>query len=385
MNTDDRKSEVRRSIRARSDGSRCVGWRSLLVFLAVLAGCAVGPNYKRPAVDTPAAFRTAASDTNDLAGTNSLADLGWWQVMSDPQLQAYIAEALTNSWDIKIAAARVLQAEAAARVTRSQFLPTVGAGGDWSPRAPPRTARRPFPPGVNPQQEYGERLRRHGGLRSGPLGPDPPRERSRPRPAARHRGGAADGPPDAGGPGGHGLSQPAGTGLRTGDRPAHLRRADQLPGAHRGARGRRRGLDAGRVPGADSGLHRRGRHRRHPSPHRTAGKRAEHPARPQSRLDLERGEGFLRQKLDVDGAARAAVRPARAPAGHPRRGTATGRRQRRHRPGQGRVLPEGDAHRLLRLPVRGAVRPVQQRRPRPGSSARRSRCRCSPAAPCAAT
>lgn len=53
-----------------------------------------------------------------------------------------MAEALINSWDIKAAAARVLQAEAAARAARSQFLPAVGVGGDWttarsSQRAPP--------------------------------------------------------------------------------------------------------------------------------------------------------------------------------------------------------------------------------------------------------
>jgi len=104
----------------------------LCVGLALLGGCAVGPNYQRPAMDTPASFRTAGSDTNDLSGTLSVGSLGWWQVIHDPQLQSYIAEALTNSWDIQIAAARVLQAEASAQVTRSQFMPTVGAGADWT-------------------------------------------------------------------------------------------------------------------------------------------------------------------------------------------------------------------------------------------------------------
>jgi outer membrane protein, multidrug efflux system len=122
---------------------------------AWLGGCAVGPNYKRPAMDTPAAFRPAASDTRDLSSSNSLANLGWWQVMNDPQLQAYIAEALTNSWDIKIAAARVLQAEASARVTRSQFMPTIGAGADWSTTRASETGPSGIPAGVNPQKEYG--------------------------------------------------------------------------------------------------------------------------------------------------------------------------------------------------------------------------------------
>ena len=124
-----------------------------LIIVVALAGCAVGPNYQRPAMDTPSEFRAAASETTDLSGTNSLANLAWWQVMKDPHLQAYIAEGLTNSWDIQIAAARVLQAEAAARVTRSQFMPTVGAGADWTTA---RTSEN-GPAGAlpDPQQEFG--------------------------------------------------------------------------------------------------------------------------------------------------------------------------------------------------------------------------------------
>ena len=120
------------------------------------SGCAVGPNYKRPAIDTPVAYRTAASDTNAPAGTNSFATLGWWDLSDDPQLKAYIAEALTNSWDIKIAAARVMQAQAIAGVTRSQFFPTVNAGGDlFNTRTSQRGPSAP-PSGVNPEAKYGD-------------------------------------------------------------------------------------------------------------------------------------------------------------------------------------------------------------------------------------
>ena len=55
-----------------------------LVLVAALAGCAVGPNYKRPALDTPAAYRTAETDTNAPSGANSFADLGWWDTYDDP-------------------------------------------------------------------------------------------------------------------------------------------------------------------------------------------------------------------------------------------------------------------------------------------------------------
>jgi len=128
------------------------------VFAAVLlfAGCAVGPDYKRPAVDMPGAYRPAASDTNPPAGTGSFADLGWWDTFDDPQLRAFLAEALTNSWDIKIAAARVLQAEAAARITRSQFFPTINAGGDIYTSRASQKGPVLVPSGLNPQRGYGD-------------------------------------------------------------------------------------------------------------------------------------------------------------------------------------------------------------------------------------
>lgn len=125
--------------------------------LVLVPACAVGPNYKRPAAETPGAYRRPVSDTNTAnAAVNSFADLGWWETFNDPQLTAYLVEALTNSWDIKIAAARVLQAEAAARITRSQFFPTVNAGGDLVTSRASEKGPSPVPPGVNPRQEYGD-------------------------------------------------------------------------------------------------------------------------------------------------------------------------------------------------------------------------------------
>lgn len=129
---------------------------ALLVLLAALGGCAVGPDYKRPAVDVPGAYRRAASDTNAPSAAASFADLGWWQVFKDPQLSAYIEEALTNSWDIKIAAARVLQAEAALRVTRSQFFPNVNAAGDLVTSRTSQKGPINFPSSIDPERRYGD-------------------------------------------------------------------------------------------------------------------------------------------------------------------------------------------------------------------------------------
>jgi multidrug efflux system outer membrane protein len=128
----------------------------ILLASLLLAGCAVGPDYARPAAEVPAAHRTAASDTTVASGTNSLAQLGWWEVFEDPQLTAYLGEALTNNWDVQIAAARVLQAEAAARITRSQFFPSISAGGDLATTRTSETGPARIPAGVNPQSEYGD-------------------------------------------------------------------------------------------------------------------------------------------------------------------------------------------------------------------------------------
>ena len=57
-----------------------------LLALAVSA-CAVGPDYKRPSVETPGGYRRAASDTNAPAGTPAFADLGWWQVFKDLHIE----------------------------------------------------------------------------------------------------------------------------------------------------------------------------------------------------------------------------------------------------------------------------------------------------------
>ena len=99
---------------------------SLSCVALTLAGCAVGPNYKRPAVNAPVGFRGA---TNQVS-TNSLADLPWWGVFKDPVLQDLIRVALTNNYDLRITLTRVDQARALQAQARSQFLPQVGYEGE---------------------------------------------------------------------------------------------------------------------------------------------------------------------------------------------------------------------------------------------------------------
>jgi multidrug efflux system outer membrane protein len=93
----------------------------LAIFCVLLVpACTVGPNYRRPAVNAPPAFRDAESNTN------SLGDLAWWQLFQDPVLQALIQTALTNNYDVRIAASRVEQYRALLTEARSGFYPQVG-------------------------------------------------------------------------------------------------------------------------------------------------------------------------------------------------------------------------------------------------------------------
>jgi multidrug efflux system outer membrane protein len=96
------------------------------VSVLTLAGCAVGPNYKRPEVNSPTGFR----DATNTVSTNSLADLPWWGVFKDPVLQDLIRVALTNNYDLRIILTRVDQARALQAQARSQFLPQVDYRGD---------------------------------------------------------------------------------------------------------------------------------------------------------------------------------------------------------------------------------------------------------------
>src|ERR1700730_16301082 len=92
-----------------------------VVMAALLAGCAIGPNYKRPPVAEPHVFRGQAP-----AEAASLADLPWWEGFEDIILKNLILEALGSNYDVKIAAARVQEARAQAGVARSQFFPQIG-------------------------------------------------------------------------------------------------------------------------------------------------------------------------------------------------------------------------------------------------------------------
>ena len=98
-----------------------IGKKCLVLSAALLSGCAIGPDFKRPEADAPASFRDHAAQ-----GDQSIADLAWWDVYRDAQLKELIRSALVNGYDARIAAARVEQSLAIAAQVHGQLFPGVG-------------------------------------------------------------------------------------------------------------------------------------------------------------------------------------------------------------------------------------------------------------------
>src|SRR5215471_17463394 len=111
------------------------------IVLLLLAGCRLGPNYKRPPVDTPPTYRAATQAAGPTAP--SLGDEKWWTVFQDPELQQLIRTALAQNYDVRIAAARVLQAQATLGITRADQFPTITGGASALNRGIPQTVQLP--------------------------------------------------------------------------------------------------------------------------------------------------------------------------------------------------------------------------------------------------
>jgi len=99
------------------------------VTVSLLAGCTVGPKYRRPVVEPPAAFR-GSSDAAAASDPGSLADMKWFEVFKDDQLQELIRTALVNNYDLQRAVARIQAARANLGITRSDQFPNITVGAD---------------------------------------------------------------------------------------------------------------------------------------------------------------------------------------------------------------------------------------------------------------
>ena len=111
---------------------------------AALAGCTVGPNYVRPTVETPPAWRI------DYPKAADVANLKWWEQFGDPVLNELVETALRDNRDLRIAAARVDQFIGALTATGSQLYPQIGYGADASRARASTIGMPPLPPTLSP-------------------------------------------------------------------------------------------------------------------------------------------------------------------------------------------------------------------------------------------
>jgi multidrug efflux system outer membrane protein len=111
----------------RLDLTRCSPLVALALVAALAGGCAVGPNYSRPELPTPPAHRFFEGEEQ----AQSIADTPWWDVVKDPQLQAFVREAIANNLDLRTATARVAEARAQYGIARSFLFPQVGVSAGY--------------------------------------------------------------------------------------------------------------------------------------------------------------------------------------------------------------------------------------------------------------
>lgn len=125
-------------------------FRRLPLVMAVLAsGCSFfRPDYQKPQVEPPAAFRAAPAD----AGPSSFADLGWWEVYRDPQLAALIGRGLERNRDLRIATARIAEARASLGTADYALLPQIGANAAASRSRVTSVGSTPLPPNSGPMR-----------------------------------------------------------------------------------------------------------------------------------------------------------------------------------------------------------------------------------------
>ena len=111
----------------------------VIVTALLLSSCAVGPNYQRPQIATPAQFRGAtapAPDPNADGAVKSLADLSPSDLFHDPTLAALLKTALSQNNDLRIAVERVLEARSQYGITRSAIFPSLDAQGQYDAARP---------------------------------------------------------------------------------------------------------------------------------------------------------------------------------------------------------------------------------------------------------
>src|ERR1700730_6151544 len=116
---------------------------ALTSFAVLSSGCTAGPNYNKPTATVPGTYRGLAPEATGKADSVSIGDQKWWEVFQDEQLRSLLRTALPQNYDVRIAGARILEAQAQLGITRADQFPSVSAGASISDQ---RSARSGFFP-----------------------------------------------------------------------------------------------------------------------------------------------------------------------------------------------------------------------------------------------
>src|SRR5262245_9238297 len=130
---------------------RLITWA---VIASLLTGCSVGPQYRKPIVQPPTTFR-GAGDVDAAPDSTSLADLKWYEVFKDEQLQELVRTSLANNYDLSQAVTRVQAARANLGITRSEQFPNVTASADVTTLRNPNSGQFALPAGANRDRTFG--------------------------------------------------------------------------------------------------------------------------------------------------------------------------------------------------------------------------------------
>ena len=130
-------------------------WIAITLLLGLLMGCrTVGPSYTRPIMKSPDAFRGSA-DATPPTDAGSLADLKWFEVFKDEQLQKLISEALESNYDLRDAVTRVDAARANLGITRADQLPNIGVSSNITTSRTSASGAFPLPQGFEQRRTFG--------------------------------------------------------------------------------------------------------------------------------------------------------------------------------------------------------------------------------------
>ena len=119
--------------------TRLISLSATAAALALSSGCALGSNYSRPEVPAPPAHRFVEGEPSG----DSIADVPWRGVVTDPVLQALVREALANNLDLRLATARVAEFRAQYGIARSYLLPEVNAAAGYTAQQASRLSEPP--------------------------------------------------------------------------------------------------------------------------------------------------------------------------------------------------------------------------------------------------